>query len=98
MSLPIVVSLRARSDILDIHSYLAERSPSAADRMLARLSERFDELSEFPQLGPDRSELGPSLRGLLIEGYIAFYLVETDRIVIVRVLDGRTDIEREFSK
>lgn len=27
-----------------------------------------------------------------------FYLVETDRIVIVRVLDGRRDIEREFSK
>ncbi|MES5486321.1 type II toxin-antitoxin system RelE/ParE family toxin [Bradyrhizobium sp. INPA03-11B] len=40
----------------------------------------------------------PSLRGLLIEGYIAFYLVETDRIVVVRVLDGRRDIEREFSK
>ncbi|WP_353703426.1 type II toxin-antitoxin system RelE/ParE family toxin [Bradyrhizobium sp. INPA03-11B] len=49
-------------------------------------------------LGPDRSELRPSLRGLLIEGYIAFYLVETDRIVVVRVLDGRRDIEREFSK
>ncbi|MFQ3452448.1 type II toxin-antitoxin system RelE/ParE family toxin [Bradyrhizobium sp. UFLA01-814] len=98
MSLRIVVSLRARSDILDIHSYLADRSPAAADRMLVRLSERFDNLSEFPLLGPDRSELRPSLRGLLIEGYIAFYLVETDRIVIVRVLDGRRDIEREFPK
>ncbi|MES5486320.1 hypothetical protein QMZ05_26490 [Bradyrhizobium sp. INPA03-11B] len=36
MSLRIVVSLRARSDILDIHSYLAERSPAAADRVLVR--------------------------------------------------------------
>jgi toxin ParE1/3/4 len=66
--------------------------------MLARFSQRFDELQEFPFLGPDRSELRASLRGLLIDGYIAFYLVEVDRIVIVRVLDGRMDIKREMSK
>jgi toxin ParE1/3/4 len=97
-TLRVVVSLRAQSDILDVHSYLAEHSLAAADRMLARFSERFDELCKFPLLGRDRSELGPSPRGLLIDGYIAFYIVETERIVIVRVLDGRRDIEREMSK
>ena len=91
----VVVSLRARSDILDIHAY--QRSPVAADRMLSRISQRFDELGEFPFLG-DRSELRASLRGLLIDGYVAFYVVEVDRIVIVRVLDGRRDISQEFSK
>jgi plasmid stabilization system protein ParE len=40
----VVVSLRARSDILSIHSYLAEHSLAAADRMLVRFSQRFDEL------------------------------------------------------
>jgi toxin ParE1/3/4 len=90
--------LRARSDILSIHSYLAERSPAAADRMLVRFSERFDELREFPLLGPDRSELRASLRGLLVDGYIAFYVVEAEQIVIVRVLDGRMDIDQEISK
>jgi toxin ParE1/3/4 len=94
----VVVSLRARTDILNIHSYLAKHSPAAADRMLVRFSERFDELQEFPFLGPDRSEFRAGLRGLLIDGYIAFYIVEVDRIVIVRVFDGRTDIEREMSK
>jgi toxin ParE1/3/4 len=94
----VVISLRARSDILNIHSYLAEHSPAAADRMLVRFSERFDELQEFPFLGPDRSEFRAGLRGFLIDGYIAFYIVDVDRIVIVRVLDGRTDIEREMSK
>lgn len=92
------VSLRARSDILAIHSYLAERSPAAADRLLVRFSQRFDELCEFPFLGPDRSELRASLRGLLMDGDIAFYVVEADRIVIVRVLDGRIDIPKELSK
>ena len=93
----VVVSLRARSDILSIHSYLAERNPSGADRLLARFSQRFDELCEFPLLGLDRSELRASLRGLLIDGYIAFYIVEADRIVIVRVIDGRMNIKREMS-
>ncbi|UPK36636.1 type II toxin-antitoxin system RelE/ParE family toxin [Bradyrhizobium sp. 186] len=94
----VVLSLRARTDLLDIHSYLAERSPTAADRLAARFSERFDELRKFPFIGPDRSELRASLRGLSVDGYTAFYLVEADRIIIVRVLDGRRDIEREFSK
>jgi toxin ParE1/3/4 len=94
----VVVSLRARSDILGIHSYLAERSAVAADRMLVRFSQRFDELREFPLLGPDRSELRGSLRGLLMNGYIAFYTVEAERIVIVRVLDSRMDIRQEMSK
>ena len=48
----VVVSLRARSDILAIHGYLAERSRIAADRLLVRFSQRFDELCEFPFLGP----------------------------------------------
>ena len=90
--------MRARSDILAIHSYVAERSPAAADRILRRFSQRFDELLEFPLLGPDRSGLRASLRGLLIDGYIAFYVVEADRIVIVRVLDGRMDAKREMLK
>jgi toxin ParE1/3/4 len=70
----VVVSLRARSDILAIHCYLSERSLVAADRLLVRFSQRFDELCEFPFLGPDRSELRASLRGLLMDGYIAFYM------------------------
>jgi toxin ParE1/3/4 len=66
--------------------------------VISRFSHRFDELRDFPFLGRDRSEFGPSLRGLLIDGYIAFYIVETERIVIVRVIDGRKDLEREMSK
>jgi toxin ParE1/3/4 len=94
----VVVTFRARADILDAYSYLAERGPAAAERMLEHFSRRFDELSRFPFLGRGRSELGASLRGLLIDNYIAFYYVEADRVVIVRVIDGRMDFDEEFSK
>jgi plasmid stabilization system protein ParE len=33
-----------------------------------------------------------------MDGYIAFYTVETARIVIVRVLDGRMDAKQEMLK
>jgi plasmid stabilization system protein ParE len=33
-----------------------------------------------------------------MDGCIAFYTVEADRIVIVRVVDSRMDIEREILK
>jgi toxin ParE1/3/4 len=66
--------------------------------LLVRFSQWFDELREFPLLGADRSELGASLRGLLMDGYIAFYTVEAERIVIVRVVDGRMDVGQEMSK
>ena len=78
----VVVSLRARSDILGIHSYLAQRGSTAADQMLVRFSERFDELREFPLLGR---------RGLLIDFCIAFYIVAC-------VIDGRRDLGSEMPK
>jgi plasmid stabilization system protein ParE len=96
--LRVEVSLRARDDLRGIRVSLAEKSPAAADRLLVRISERFGELRDFTMLGRDRSEFGAALRGLLIENHIAFYIVEADRIVIVRVLDGRMDISREMSQ
>jgi toxin ParE1/3/4 len=91
----VVVSLRARSDIPTLTSpNIVSSQPIGS---WSDFSQRFDELCEFPFLGPDRSELRASLRGLLMDGYIAFYVVETDRIVIVRVIDGRMNIKREMS-
>jgi toxin ParE1/3/4 len=94
----VVISARAEADLLAIHGYISQQNPAAADRIITRFFQRFDELCEFPFLGPDRSELRASLRGILVEGYVAFYMVEPDRIVIVRVLDGRMNIEGQFAK
>jgi toxin ParE1/3/4 len=52
----------------------------------------------IPVLEPDRSKLRASLRGLLADGYIIFYTIEASMIVIVRVLDGRMNVEQEFSE
>ncbi|HEY0330679.1 MAG TPA: type II toxin-antitoxin system RelE/ParE family toxin [Rhodopseudomonas sp.] len=94
----VVISSRAESDLLAIHAYFSERNPASADRIITRLFQRFDELCDFPFLGADRSELRPSLRGILTDGYVSFYMIEPDRIVIVRDLDRRMNIEEKFAE
>ena len=38
------------------------------------------------------------IRSVAVGMYVIFYLVEKDRIVIARVLDGRRDIDAEFQR
>ncbi|MGP9813401.1 type II toxin-antitoxin system RelE/ParE family toxin [Rhodopseudomonas sp. NSM] len=92
----VVIAIRARSDIVAAASYLAERSPQAAQRLIDQIDHRFEELARFPMLGPKRSDLGPSIRALLIGNLIAFYVIEPRCIVVVRVLDARMNIDEEF--
>ena len=54
--------------------------------------------ANFPSLDRIEANCEHRCEGFLIDGYVAFYIVEVDRIVIVRVVDGRRDIEREFSQ
>jgi plasmid stabilization system protein ParE len=54
--------------------------------------------ASFRFLGRIEANCARRCEGLLVEGYVVFYMVEVDRIIIVRVIDGRKDIEQEFSK
>jgi toxin ParE1/3/4 len=94
----IFVSDRADSDLLHIVSYLADRSPSAAQSAAREIDRKFENLSHFPFIGRERSSLAPGLRSLVAGMYVIFYLVERDRVTIVRVLDGRRDIDAEFQR
>jgi toxin ParE1/3/4 len=45
-----------------------------------------------PQMGRQRSDLGPNLRSFLVENYIIFYILRSGGIDIVRVMHGRQGI------
>ena len=51
----------------------------------------------FPLAGRTRDELRAGLRSLAAAPQIVFYRLKDDRPEIVRVLDGRQDIEEIFS-
>jgi toxin ParE1/3/4 len=94
----IVLSDKARDDLLRVFQYLDERSPVAANDFIGRIDENFKNLARFPFIGRERSHLAPGLRCLIVGLHLIFYTIDGDDIVIVRVIDGRMDVDEEFQR
>lgn len=59
---------------------------------------KIESLARFPFIGRERSFLGVGVRSLVAENYAIFYRVMRESIMIVRILDGRRDIDAEFER
>jgi len=94
----ILVSRKARSDLLQIYSYVGQRNPRAAEAIVHQIDRKFDQLTRFPFIGRERPSLAPELRSVLVGTHVIFYMVGSDRITVVRVIDGRRDIDEEFRR
>ena len=92
------VSAKARSDLFQIYRYLAERNPAAAEGILQDIDAKMRQLSHFPFMGRERPELAAHLRSALVHTYLIFYSVADDHLVVVRVIDGRTDVSKELQR
>jgi toxin ParE1/3/4 len=94
----IVLSDKAADDLLRIFQYLEERSPAAANDFIRRIDENFKNLTRFPFIGRERSHLASGLRCLIVGLHLIFYTIDGDDIAIVRVIDGRMDVDEEFQR
>jgi toxin ParE1/3/4 len=94
----ILLSDKARADLLRIFSYIDEHSPNAAIEFIRRIETNFENLLRFPFIGRERSNLAPGLRCLVVGLHLIFYVVEREDIIIVRVIDGRMDVDEEFQR
>jgi toxin ParE1/3/4 len=92
----IIFSEEADLDLLQIHTYLGARSRAAALSLASTFNKKFESLARFPFLGRERAAFASGLRSVVVENYVIFYRIERDQISIVRVLDGRRDIDAEF--
>ena len=97
MSVKLVVSPEARSDLVDIWRFLSSRNARATGRIMRDITESFKLLVDYPESGTKRNELRRGLRSFPVGNYIVFYSITGAGIEIVRVLHGRRDIERIFS-
>ena len=82
----------ATADLDEIWDYAAGNSPSAADRLLDALRERFLLLATHPLLGELRPELGDDLRSFSAGQYVIYYQVIGGRVRVVRVLHGSRNV------
>ena len=89
----ILRSPRARLDLIEIWSYIAQDNPDAADGMLDRFDDVMSKLAERPLIGRKRPELAENLRSFPLGNYIIFYVLSDDGVEIIRVLSSYRDID-----
>jgi len=88
------LTARARRDVLDIWSYIADDNESAADRFVDLLIHHFQIIGEHPKAGRSRDELRPGYRSFPVGEYLIFYTISARNVSIRHVLHGRRDLTR----
>jgi toxin ParE1/3/4 len=79
----------------DYYSHVAGRA--TADKIIREIAKVVKTVDEFPYAGRARDDIRVGLRSLTATPQIVFYRLNNDRPEIIRVLDGRQDIEEIFS-
>jgi len=92
-----VLARAAKNDLEEIYDFgINKFSHSQATRYLEGLREYFEELTKNSDIGKQRDEIKVGLYSLPHVSHIIFYRILTDRIRIVRVLHGRSDIPKHL--
>ena len=95
---PVIWSPEARSDLEEIWSYYAQVAGRAtADNIARNIGRACIMLEEHPLAGRARDELRRGLRSITVRPHVVFYRITDNDPEIVRVLDGRRDIDRIFA-
>jgi toxin ParE1/3/4 len=89
--------LQARIDLLNIHSFLSNRNPAAADRIAAEIYTAAKRLEQFPQLG--RQGIWGDVRLMQVprRPYLLPYRVSGDYVEILAVIDERMERPPEWT-
>jgi toxin ParE1/3/4 len=92
------LTAQAEGDLDDIWSYIASNSVDAADRVVARIIQRFPSLAQMREIGRSRDELASGLRSFPVREYLIFYRLISDGVEILRVIHGSRDIPSEMER
>ena len=91
-----------RSPDCDAAGPLARELETLNARRRQLTEEAFDEacrlLEDHPFGGRSRNEIRPGLRSVVASPHVVFYRVTNDVAEIVRVLDGRRDLDEVFAR
>lgn len=91
-------SAAARDDLERIYRYFEGLNPYAAKRIIIEIDQKFSMLGENPRLGRERPEFGSGARSFVSRSYVILYRIGEAELMILRVLDGRMDIEAQLDK
>jgi toxin ParE1/3/4 len=92
----VIVSAHAKRDALNTYSYLVSRNPAAADRIIQHVERKIEQLREFPLIGPPRPRLAAGVRAAVVGTHLVLYKVDDEAVIVLRIIDGRMDVDEEF--
>ena len=92
-----VLAQEAIRDLDEILDYFLSRNIDAGERFIQEFKKKCKYLTQFPNIGRSYANLDPTLRGIPVDGYILFYRVFEDNLVIVRVISGYRDLKSVFT-
>lgn len=102
MSLLVIVTPKARQEILEIADYIAEQSLEAAMRFFDNVEASFERISQMPELGTLCQVQHPETVGIRVwpvtgfPNHLIFYRPESGQLRILRILHGAQDWEALF--
>jgi toxin ParE1/3/4 len=95
---PVVWSPEARADLEEIWTYYAQvAGRHTANNITRQIGGACGVIEDYPLGGRSRDELRPGLRSVAVRPHVIFYRLTGEAPEIVRVLDGRRDIDEIFA-
>lgn len=75
-----------------IWAYVSERNAAASDRLIEQFIEASARLEDYPYSGPQRDDIAPTARAIVVGSYVILYRVTEEWVDIVRIVHGARDL------
>jgi toxin ParE1/3/4 len=79
---------RARADIAEIHTYIAEHNPKAASDVVRRIREAVSNLAKHPGIGRNTPIKGARSFPVTPYSYVIYYSVRDRELIVLHIRHG----------
>lgn len=97
------ITVRALADMEAIYDYIVDKlmAPDSAMKQYGSIAEAIESLNHFPErcnLLDSEQECSLGMRKLLVDHYAVIYVVEDNRVTVLRVFYNASDINVHLRK
>lgn len=89
---PVNITPAADRDADEIFAFIATDNPLAGEELVQRIFAAAKRLSQFPESGRARPELGAGARTIVVGRYLLLYRVGPDSVDIMRIVHGAREL------
>ena len=102
MKYQVSLSLEAHMDLRELFLYISVvlQAPATAKSFLQKIYKGIYSLDEFLErykLFVGLKKYGLQCRQMPINSFVVIYIVDKDKVIILRIIYGKRDLEKQFS-